>query len=170
MLKNGWVKIFRSLQDWQWWSDEKMVKFFIYLLINANIEDKYINGILVPRGTLMTSYSKLSRECNFTIKQLRGMLDKLVRTGEVAKQTYPKFTIITVNNYSQYQGEGREKGKQRASSEAGKRAGKGQQRKKDNNYLKKKEGADAPNVLTDEKGSLPEGFSTWKAYYDYLSE
>lgn len=171
MLKNGWIKAFRSLQDWQWWSDEKMVKFFLYLLMNANTRDTYLDGVLIPRGSLTVSYSIMARDCNFSVKQLRGMLDKLIRTGEVAKQVTSKYTVITVNNYSHYQSGDKQKGKQRASDRAEKRASEGQQSKKANNIFKRREeDACAFDVLPDEKGAPPEGFSTWEEYYDYLSE
>lgn len=170
MLKNGWIKLYRSLQDWQWWSDEKMVKFYFYLLMNANTRDSYADGVLIPRGSLIVSYSMMEHDCGFTVKQLRGMLDKLIRTGEVAKQTTPKYTIITVNNYDRYQTGGKSQGSQRASDRAGKRASEGQHSKNTKNNIRIKEDAHASDVLPDERGAPPEGFSTWEDYYDYLSE
>lgn len=171
MLKSGWIKLHRSLQDWQWWSDANMVKFFIYILMNANTRDAYLDGVLIPRGAMVTSYSKMSQECGLTIKQLRGILNKLIGTGEVAKQTTSKFTIITINNYDNYQAGGKEKGRQRASDRANKRASEGQHSKNTKNiYIRREEDAAAFDVLSDKRGAPPEGFSTWEEYYDYLSE
>lgn len=170
MLKNGWLKLYRSLQDWEYWDDPNMVKFFIYLLMNANTKDSYVDGVLIPRGSLAVSYSMMERECCFTVKQLRGMLDKLIRNNDVAKATTPKFTIITMKKYDQWQAGGNQKGKQRASNRAEKRASEGQESKNTKNIFKRREeDACASNVLTDERGAPPEGFQTWEDYYDYLS-
>lgn len=176
MINGGWIKLSRSMQEWEWWSDEKMVKFFLYLLFNANTREKVIDGVEIPRGSLATSYSKMAQECGFSVKQLRGMLDKLIRTNEVAKVTSSKFTIITIKNYSRYQGEGKQKGNQRASEGARKRASEGQESKNKRNiynniiYIKKnkEEGADAPNPFFENQDAPPEGFSSWEEFYNDL--
>ena len=54
VFMNGWIKLHRSFLDWGWFSEDKMVRFFVYLLLKANYEDCEWMGIKVKRGELVT--------------------------------------------------------------------------------------------------------------------
>lgn len=160
MGKGGWIKVFRSLEDWQWWHDEKMVKFFIYIIFRANTKDCYVGETLVKRGSFITSYQKMADECGFSVKQIRGMVEKLIRTNEVAKSTTSKYTIIIIKNYDKYQAEGKVDGKQRASNRANEGQTKGNRiRNKEYNptdYKEEKERAAALEPFSSEEAKLDE--------------
>lgn len=137
-MEEGWIKLYNSFLDWEWYSDGKMVKLFIHILIKANYKDKRWRGILIKKGQFVTSLATLSAETGLSVKSVRTCLERLIKSGEIGKQTASKYTIITVCNYAKYQctedAEGQANGKQRAS--------KGQQHKKErniiiNNYIKK---------------------------------
>ena len=172
MIKGGWIRLHRSLLDWEWWDDDKALKLFIYLLLRANIEDTEYKGFSVPRGSLVTSYTILAQECGQSIKQIRGSLEKLISTGEVAKRSTSKFSILTLNNYDKYQ----PMGSQKAHNGAVKGHAKGQQNKNTTYVVKNernKEGADAPNALLGEipEGvTFPEGITNMADYLKYLEE
>ena len=178
MSNGGWIKIYRGMENWQWWHDEKMVKFFIYIILRANSKDSYVGQTLVPRGSFITSYQKMAEQCGFSVKQVRGMVDKLISTNEVTKSSTPKYTMITVKKYDLYQSEGKVEGKQRASKTAneGQTKGNKQEYKKNTTYSikKNKEGADAQTSLSGEKDNQPEwmkrGFENEADYIRYLCE
>lgn len=102
-MNDGWIKIHRKLTNWEWWDDEKMVKFFLYLLLNANFEEKKWKGILIKRGQLLTSFSRLSLETNFSVRQIRTMIKRLISTHELTHETTSKYSIITICKYDSYQ-------------------------------------------------------------------
>lgn len=183
MGNGGWIKLHRNIENWEWWDDEKMVKFFIHAIFKASTADRVWQGVQIPRGSFISSYQKLAAECNFSIKQIRGMVDKLIRTGEMAKCSAPKYTMFTVKNYTSYQAEGTQKGTQRAGNRANEGQTEGKQRatveelENYKNYEKEKESADADFCPTDnendgydDKPWIKNGFDNEADYIRWLKE
>lgn len=116
---SGWIKLHRSLLDWEWWNDAESVKLLIYILLKVNHEDKKWCGITVKRGQLVTSIENLAIANSMSIKQIRLRLDKLEKTGEISRKKTNKYTVITVCKYDTYQcideSKGQTKGKQKAN-------------------------------------------------------
>lgn len=136
MLEEGFIKIFRTLLKWEWYDDANTTRVFLHLLLTVNYEDKSWHGILIKKGSRVTSYATLAKETRLSEKKIRTAIKHLETTGEVARSKYPQYTVFTVNNYNKFQGragqtadEGQGKGKARA--------GQGQQCKKDKEYIKK---------------------------------
>lgn len=120
--KNGWnysdkeyIKLFRRLLKWEWYTDVNTKVLFIHCLLKANWKDGSWHGYTYKRGQFITSLASLSRETGLTIKEVRTALKHLERTGEVASWHDSKIRIITVISYDQYQQAGKPTGKQRAS-------------------------------------------------------
>ena len=138
--------------DWEWYTDGPCFKLFIHCLLKANYEEKHWRGIVIPRGSFVTSYSKLSQECGLSVKQVRTALDKLISTHELAKQSASQYTVISVVNYGLYQDYGNSKGQSnrhtKGQTNGKQRASEGQQltnitNKQDNDNDNDK-GASAP--------------------------
>ena len=105
MPNNGYIKLHRSLLDWEWYKDSNVVRVFLHLLLKANHTDQRWKGNIIKRGELITSYEHLSQEIgDLSISQVRTALEKLKLTGEIASQSNNLFTAITINNYGTYQG------------------------------------------------------------------
>ena len=102
-MEEGWIKIFRRFLEWEWYSETNMVRLFLHLLLKANFEDKRWRGIVIRRGQLVTSISNLHTETRLSERAVRTCLDRLVKTGEIDKQTTSQFTIITICKYEEYQ-------------------------------------------------------------------
>ena len=75
----------------------------MHLLVLANFEDKRWKGMVIKRGQLVTSISRLSESTGISQQSLRTCLAKLEQTQEINKQTTNKFTIITILKYDSYQ-------------------------------------------------------------------
>lgn len=102
-MNNGYIKLFRSLLEWEWYSDSNVVRLFIHCLLKANHKDKNHQGILIERGTFMTSLEKLHIETGLSIRQVRTAISKLKLTNELTSISYNKYRIIKVNKYDEYQ-------------------------------------------------------------------
>lgn len=100
--KHGWVRDHRSILDWEWYHDIPVFRLFHYIRLVANYEDAWWKGILVKRGQLITSRESLAEATDLTQKQVRGALEKLVRTREIAIATTNRFSVITVAKYDYY--------------------------------------------------------------------
>ena len=111
---NEFVKMYRKLLKWEWYTDVNTKVLFLHCLLKANWKDGSWHGYKYKRGQFITSLNALSRETGLTVKQVRTALNHLIRTGEVASKNYPKFRVITVISYDEYQQTGKQTGKQGA--------------------------------------------------------
>lgn len=101
-----YVKISRKILDWEWYTDINTKVLFLHILLKANWKPGRFQGTEVPRGSLATSQQNMAAETGLTIKNVRTALKHLENTGEVAVSRHPKFSVITVKNYNQYQSGG----------------------------------------------------------------
>ena len=104
MSDAGWVKLYRQMTEWEWYSDMPTRSVYIHLLLKANFTDGRFRGIAVPRGSLVTSRNKLATEINLSERQVRTALKHLEKSGEVTIKSYAKFSVITLVNYNKFQG------------------------------------------------------------------
>lgn len=111
---NGFIQLHRSLMAWEWYDDIPTKVLFLHLLLMANHTDKKWRGKTIQRGQHMTSIPKLAEGTGLTIKQVRRALDNLKTTGEVTTSRADKGTLVTVENYSVYQGGSKSQGRQKA--------------------------------------------------------
>lgn len=130
-----YVKVFRKMLEWEWYTDVNTTKLFLHCLLKANWRDGTWRGYKYKRGQFITSLPTLARETGMTIKEVRTALNHLKRTGEVADWHDSKIRVITVLSYDQFQQRGRPTGSQRA----GKGQTEGSQRAADIRSIRSKE-------------------------------
>lgn len=118
-MENGWIKLHRSILRWEWWDDRNVRDLFLYCLLAANHEETRWHGEVVPRGSFVTSLSKLAKGAGLTVKETRRAIEKLEGTNELGTQRTNQYSVITINKYEKYQlrkeDEGHAEGTQRAS-------------------------------------------------------
>lgn len=102
-MDGSYIKLYRSMLDWEWYSDINTKVLFLHMLLKANWRDKEWQGIVVERGQFVSSYSKLSEETGLTIAQVRTALKRLISTGEITHKAQSKYGLFTVINYDRYQ-------------------------------------------------------------------
>lgn len=103
MNDGNYIKINRSILEWEWYKDQNTKDLFLHMLIKANWKDGKFQGTTVPRGSFVSSISKLSSEISLTEREIRTAISHLKMTGEVTSKTTNKFTVFTVLNYDLYQ-------------------------------------------------------------------
>lgn len=108
----GWIKLYRQLREWKWYSDINTTRVFIHLLLTVNHKDRFCDGIFVKRGQRVASFATLSDETNLTVSEVRTALEHLLSTGEITKQITNRKTVITVEKYSFFQDKQEELDKQ----------------------------------------------------------
>lgn len=101
----GWIKLHRSMLEWEWIGNPNVVALFVHCLLKANWQDKKWQGKTIERGSFVTSISSLADDVGLSVQQTRTSLSKLIKSGELAtkSQQGQKYTIITVCKYSEYQ-------------------------------------------------------------------
>lgn len=99
----SYIKIDRKILEWEWWPDINTHRLFSYMLLKANWKDGNFKGVVVPRGSFVSSIARLSEETNLTVDEVRTALKHLKSTNEITSKSHSKFTVFTVKNYSFYQ-------------------------------------------------------------------
>ncbi len=102
-MNNGFIVLYRSLLDWEWYGDANTFRLFIHCLLRANHKEKKWQGITIDRGSFVTSYQHLALDLGLTVQNVRTSLNKLKSTGELTHKPHSKYGIITINNYDKYQ-------------------------------------------------------------------
>jgi len=101
--QSGYVYLYKSMIGWGWKNNPNVLALFVDLLLYANYEDKENGGQIVKRGQLMITLSELAKRTGLTIQQVRTALNKLKLTNEITIETSNKFTVVTIQNYEDYQ-------------------------------------------------------------------
>lgn len=103
IFDNGHIKLFRKMLDWEWYDDTNTVRVFIHCLLRANWKDTTWRGFSIKRGSFITSRQSLSRQLNLSEQEIRTALEHLEATNEITRSVFPKFSVITVVKYDEYQ-------------------------------------------------------------------
>jgi hypothetical protein len=99
----GWIKLHKSLSDWEWYSDHNATRLLIHLLISVNYEDKKWRGTTIKSGSMVLSWSSLSVKSGLSLRQCRTAMDKLISSGEVTKQLTSKYQVISLAKWGKLQ-------------------------------------------------------------------
>ena len=116
-----YIKLFRKMLNWEWYTDINTKVLFLHCLLKANWKDGSWHGYEYKRGQFITSLPSLAKETGLSIRQVRTALDHLKSTGEVTVKNYPKFRIITVVSYDSFQGSDRQNDRKTTSNRQAKR-------------------------------------------------
>lgn len=100
---SDYVKLSRKIFEWEWYRHNNVKCFFIHCILKANWKEGRFEGVDVPRGSFVSSLPRLSEETGLTIAQVRGCIEKLVSTGEIAVKPTNKYSVFSILRYDAYQ-------------------------------------------------------------------
>lgn len=101
----GYIKLHRKFLDWEWYRDINTSRLFLHMIFKANWKPGRFQGIEIGRGEFVSSYNTLSQESGLSVMSVRTAVKHLISTGELTVSKHSKFTVFTIKNYSQYQGD-----------------------------------------------------------------
>jgi lambda repressor-like predicted transcriptional regulator len=99
----SYIKLYRQLLNWEWFTDSKVLHVFIYCLVRSNFEKAKWQGITIERGQFITSYATIAENTGLSQNEVRTALKKLHKTKEIIVKATNKNTTITVCKYDDYQ-------------------------------------------------------------------
>ena len=106
----GWVKIYRQIQESAIWTDEEPFdrrSAFIDLILMANHADKKMifNGqpIEVKAGQRITSIRSLAERWHWSTNRVLRFLDLLENLEMIERKSDKQKTLLTIVNYSKFQ-------------------------------------------------------------------
>lgn len=97
-----WIRLPRSIFDWDWFDKPEMLSLFLYLLNNAKEKEVKHDGIVERRGQFLTSLGKLSTTIGSGKQVVRTCLSKLIKMQLIEVRTERLYSIITICNYDDY--------------------------------------------------------------------
>jgi len=98
-----YIKLFRGIEKWEWYTDANTFRLFMHLLIRANYKASSFRGHDIPAGSIITGYPALAKQLNLTVRNVRTAISHLKTTGEVTVKVTSKFSIVTIVNWGEYQ-------------------------------------------------------------------
>ena len=135
---SGYIKLWRKMTEWEWYTDTNTKAVFLHLLLTANHKDNKWRGIEIKRGQRLTSRSKLAEELGLSEQNIKTAIKHLKSTHEITCQATKKYTIVTLCNYNDYQDDARESNQQ-ANPQANRQVTTNKNVKNDKNEQYKKE-------------------------------
>ena len=102
-MNEGFIKIYRKMLEWEWYSDTNTKILFIHCLLLANWEDKKWRGQIIKRGQFFSSIRHLAKALCLSAMQVRVSLDRLKVTNEITNKSQTNGTLITIVKYEDYQ-------------------------------------------------------------------
>ena len=103
MALNGFVKLHRRFLEWGWYDDPVVPRVFLDLLLNATHHETSWHGEDLKPGQLVTSRKSLAGRLNLSEQQVKTALKKLEKTGEISKKVTNRYSLITIEKWTDYQ-------------------------------------------------------------------
>ena len=100
----SYIKLDRKMLGWGWFNKSEMVQVWVYLLLNAQYQDNYDNGVFLKRGDVLFGRKRASRDLGLSEQTIRTCINRLKSTNEITTKSTNKYTIITILKYDDYQG------------------------------------------------------------------
>jgi hypothetical protein len=123
MSKEGWIKLYRQIQDNPIWTSESFTRgqAWVDLILLANHEDGYIyvrgNKIQVKRGQVGWSQKRLSQRWSWSRSKVRKFLKDLEEEQQIKQQKNNVSSLITIIKYKDFQKKEQQSKQQRDSRE-----------------------------------------------------
>ena len=102
-MHGGWIRVYRKFTQWEWYSDIKVARLFLHLLLTVNHTAVKWQGIEIQPGQRVTSREKLAEETGLGVQEVRTALNKLKSTNEITVQPTSRYTLISIVNWRKYQ-------------------------------------------------------------------
>lgn len=144
----GYLKLWRSMLEWEWVGDANVVAVFVQILLRTNREAKRKNGIDIPAGSFLTSRTQLAQQCGLTEKQARRALEVLEEGRTIVKDRAGLGLLVSLVNWEKYQSSEIEKGRIRADvgADPGPNNGRKRATTKEEKKLRREEGEEVSSI------------------------
>lgn len=103
MSEGNYIKINRSILEWEWYKNINTKVLFLHMILKANWKEGKFEGNTIERGSFVSSIHKLSEETGLTEREVRTAISHLKKTNELTSKSHNKYTIFTIEKYNVYQ-------------------------------------------------------------------
>jgi hypothetical protein len=103
MSNQSWVKLYRKITEWEWYSHPPTRDLFIHLLLTVNHKPTKYRGYDIPSGAAIYGRKEIAVLLGFSEQNIRTALVNLKSTNEITIKTTNKFSIIQIVRWDEYQ-------------------------------------------------------------------
>jgi hypothetical protein len=107
-VNNGFIKLFRCIEDSFFWNDSQAVHLWIQLLLSANHRDKemLLSGekVIIKSGHFVCSRNTLSLKTGINESKVHRILKVFESEQMIEQQMNSKYRMISISNWNKYQG------------------------------------------------------------------
>lgn len=102
-MDNTYIKLFRKMLTWEWYTDANTVRVFLHILLKANYTTSRYKGHEIPAGSCVFGRKAWADELGLTEQQIRTAIKHLKTSGEITIKTTNKFSVVTIENWGKWQ-------------------------------------------------------------------
>ena len=114
-----YIKLFRKMLNWEWYTDINTKVLFLHCLLKANWKDGSWHGYEYKRGQFITSLPSLAKETGLSIRQVRTALEHLLEGLKVLERLLP--ALYRTLSYDSFQGSDRQNDRKTTGNRQAKR-------------------------------------------------
>ena len=96
------VKLDRRYLMWRRLPDENVCHVYLYLLLHTNFQDKALYEYVIHKGELLTNYAVISEALRKSPQQIKWIIAKLKKTGEVDTKRLGNGLLIRLLKYNDF--------------------------------------------------------------------
>ena len=101
-MNRGYVKLYRVIQDGVVFSDERLLRIFLYILLNVNHKKGYAYGVEILPGQMLTGRKKLAEKLNYDESLIQRNLNKLEKNKLITQKSNNRNRVLTVLNWDKF--------------------------------------------------------------------
>lgn len=121
MDNKGYILIWRKIEHSGLLQSPNTFALFSYLLLKATHQDIKVNAngeiVELKRGQYIAGRLQLARDLKQSEREIRTGLDKLKKLGIISQKTTNKYSIYTIEKYSEYQNPASKESSKRPASD-----------------------------------------------------
>jgi hypothetical protein len=104
-MAGDWIKLHRKLLDSAVFSDEWLLRLWVWCLLRAGYCDRMNGGKIVPAGSFVTGRFSAADELNVSPSRWYRGIHQLASLGMITLSASQERTIVSVCNWTTYQEE-----------------------------------------------------------------
>lgn len=102
-MAGDWIRLHRKLLDSAVFSDEWLLRLWVWCLLRAGYCDRQVGGFTVPAGSFLTGRFSAADELNVSPSRWYRGIHQLASLGMITLSATQERTIVTVCHWTSYQ-------------------------------------------------------------------
>ena len=102
-MAGDYIKIFRKMLNWGWYTDSNTKSVFLHALLKCNYAEGEYKGYQLKPGQCIFGRKKWAQELGLSEQQVRTAIEHLKSTNEITTKSTNRFTVITIEKWGFWQ-------------------------------------------------------------------